>query len=241
MGGEAEGLARSAQGGERVSTMDGRRAEEFLEAVFAEAEAGRSDLASVLSRLGDHAPGSGAEDFRALAGLGLLRLDGERVALTDPGNVRARGVIRRHRLAERLFRDLLDLSEGAAESQACEFEHILSPEATDSVCTLLGHPPTCPHGKSIPPGDCCSAAHRSVQSLVTGLPHFPIGETGRIVFIAPRFHERMDKLAALGVVPGSEVRLHQRAPAYVLDIGETTVAIDPEIASEIFLKRVDRR
>ena len=42
----------------------------------------------------------------------------------------------------------------------------------------------------------------------------------------------MDKLAALGVVPGSEVRLHQRSPAYVLDIGETTVAIDAEIASE---------
>jgi DtxR family Mn-dependent transcriptional regulator len=224
-----------------VSVMEARRAEEFLEAVFAESEAGHDDVSSVLSRLGDHAPGSGAEDFRALAGMGLVRVEADRVTLTETGTVRARGVIRRHRLAERLFRDLLDLSEGAAESQACEFEHILSPEATDSVCTLLGHPPTCPHGKSIPPGDCCSAAHRSVQSLVTGLPHFPIGETGRIVFIAPRFHERMDKLAALGVVPGSEVRLHQRAPAYVLDIGETTVAIDPEIASEIFLKRVDRR
>jgi DtxR family Mn-dependent transcriptional regulator len=221
--------------------MEARRAEEFLEAVFAESEAGHDDVSSVLSRLGDHAPGSGAEDFRSLAGMGLVRVDGDQVTLTESGTVRARGVIRRHRLAERLFRDLLDLSEGAAESQACEFEHILSHEATDSVCTLLGHPPTCPHGKSIPPGDCCSAAHRSVQSLVTGLPHFPIGETGRIVFIAPRFHERMDKLAALGVVPGSEVRLHQRSPAYVLDIGETTVAIDAEIASEIFLKRVERR
>jgi DtxR family Mn-dependent transcriptional regulator len=223
-----------------VTGMEARRAEEILESVFAEAEVGRDDQASVLARLGDHAPGSGAEDFRTLAGMGFLRLDGERILLTDTGTTRARGVVRRHRLAERLFRDLLDLSEGAAESQACEFEHILSPEATDSVCTLLGHPPTCPHGKSIPPGDCCGAAHRSVQSLVTGLPHFPIGETGRIVFIAPRFHERMDKLAALGVVPGSEVRLHQRAPAYVLEIGETTVALDPEIASEIFLKRVER-
>ena len=224
-----------------MNGMDARRAEEILEAVFAEAEMGHSDVASVLLRLGDHAPGSGAEDFRVLSGMGLVRVDGDRVTLTEDGKVRAGGVIRRHRLAERLFRDLLDLSEGVAESQACEFEHILSPEATDSVCTLLGHPPTCPHGKSIPPGSCCSADHRSVQSLVTGLPHFPVGETGRIVFIAPRFHDRMDKLAALGVVPGSEVRLHQRAPAYVLDIGETTVAIDPEIASEIFLKRVERR
>ena len=224
-----------------MSVMEARRAEEILEAVFAEAETGHADLGSVLSRLGDHAPGSGEEDFRELSVMGLVRLEGDHVTLTEDGTARARGVIRRHRLAERLFRDLLDLSEGVAESQACEFEHILSPEATDSVCTLLGHPPTCPHGKSIPPGDCCSAARRSVQSLVTGLPHFPIGETGRIVFIAPRFHDRMDKLAALGVVPGSEVRLHQRSPAYVLDIGETTVAIDPEIASEIFLKRVEKR
>ena len=218
--------------------MDGRRVEELLEAIYAEGESGRHGIAEVLGRLGDHAPGTGAADFRGLEDLGLVRVDGERVTLTEPGESRARGVIRRHRLAERLFRDLLDLSEGAAESQACEFEHILSPEATDSVCTLLGHPPTCPHGKSIPPGDCCGAAHKSVRPLVTGLQHFPLGETGRIVFIAPRFHDRMDKLAALGVVPGSEVRLHQRAPAYVLEIGETTVAIDPEIASEIFLKKV---
>lgn len=241
MGGADPGLARPTQGGADVNGMDARRAEEFLEAIFAEAEAGRSDRASVTGRLGDHAPGSGADDFAGLAALGLARLDGDRVLLTEEGERRARGVVRRHRLAERLFRDLLDLSEKATESQACEFEHILSPEATDSVCTLLGHPPTCPHGKSIPPGNCCSAAHRSVQSLVTGLPHFPIGETGRIVFITPRYHDRMDRLAALGVVPGCEVRLHQRAPAYVLELGETTVAIDPEIAGEIFLKRVERR
>ncbi|HET8724397.1 MAG TPA: metal-dependent transcriptional regulator, partial [Anaeromyxobacteraceae bacterium] len=170
-----------------------------------------------------------------------LVVEGDQVRLTAEGEERARGVVRRHRLAERLFRDLLDLSENAAESQACEFEHILSPEATDSVCTLLGHPPTCPHGKAIPQGPCCSAASKAVRPLVTGLPHFPIGETGRIVFIAPRFHDRMDKLAALGVVPGSEVHLHQRSPAFVLEIGETTVAIDPEIAGEIFVKRIERR
>ena len=224
-----------------MSAMDGRRAEELLEAIFAEGESGRSEIGQVLLRLGDHAPGPGAGDFRELAAMGFARIDGDRVVLTEAGEVRARGVIRRHRLAERLFRDLLDLSEGAAESQACEFEHILSPEATDSVCTLLGHPPTCPHGKSIPPGECCGAFHSTVRPLVTGLPHFPLGETGRIVFIAPKFHDRMDRLAALGVVPGSEVRLHQRSPAFVLEIGETTVAIDPEIAGEIFVKRVEKR
>ena len=216
--------------------MDPRRSEELLEAIFAEREEGRDDLPAVLGRLGDHAPHGGAGDFSELEAMGLARLHGDRVALTAEGEDRARAVVRRHRLAERLFRDLLDLSEAATESQACEFEHILSAEATESVCTLLGHPPTCPHGKSIPPGPCCSAAPKAVRPLVTGLPHFPVGGRGRIVFITPRYHDRMDRLAALGVVPGCEVRVHQRAPAYVLEVGETSIAIDPEIAGEIYVK-----
>ena len=69
----------------------------------------------------------------------------------------ARGrIIRRHRLAERLFTDTLAMdSETEIEQQACKFEHILSPEATDKICAFLGHPQTCPHGSPIPPGPCC--------------------------------------------------------------------------------------
>jgi Mn-dependent DtxR family transcriptional regulator len=46
-------------------------------------------------------------------------------------------------------------SETEIEQQACKFEHILSPEATDKICAFLGHPRTCPHGAPIPPGPCC--------------------------------------------------------------------------------------
>ena len=48
-------------------------------------------------------------------------------------------------------------SETEIEQQACKFEHILSPEATDKICAFLGHPRTCPHGAPIPPGPCCAA------------------------------------------------------------------------------------
>ena len=78
------------------------------------------------------------------------------VELTPRGRQRAADIIRRHRLAERLFTDSLALdSETEIEQQACRFEHILSPEATDKICTFLGHPRTCPHGAPIPPGACC--------------------------------------------------------------------------------------
>jgi putative ABC transport system ATP-binding protein len=79
------------------------------------------------------------------------------VELTARGRQRAGDIIRRHRLAERLFTDSLAMdSETEIEQQACKFEHILSPDATDKICKFLGHPRTCPHGAPIPPGSCCS-------------------------------------------------------------------------------------
>jgi DtxR family Mn-dependent transcriptional regulator len=219
-----------------------RRQEEILETAFTQREAGRDAAEQILAAAqAEHAPGAGRADLEELARTGLARLDGAHVHLTEEGERRARDVVRRHRLAERLFRDVLDLGERAMEKQACELEHILSPEATDSVCTLLGHPPTCPHGKPIPPGPCCGAYQKTLRPLVTGLRNFELGASGRIVFIAPKFHDRMDRLAALGVIPGSTIRLHQRSPSYVIEIGETTIALDPEIAGEIYVKHVEAR
>jgi putative ABC transport system ATP-binding protein len=90
---------------------------------------------------------------------GMFVSDGSAVvALTPRGRSRAGNIIRRHRLAERLFTDSLAMdSETEIEQQACKFEHILSPGATDKICSFLGHPRTCPHGAPIPPGPCCGS------------------------------------------------------------------------------------
>src|SRR6266852_5225867 len=78
---------------------------------------------------------------------------------TEKGRKRAEDVIRRHRLAERLFTQTFHVNdEKEVAEQACKFEHILSPEATDRICTFLGHPRTCPHGSLIPAGPCCLGA-----------------------------------------------------------------------------------
>ncbi|MDQ2899450.1 MAG: hypothetical protein M3Y07_06565 [Acidobacteriota bacterium] len=88
--------------------------------------------------------------------MGLLTDGGE---FTPLGEERARSVIRRHRLAERLFTDVLGIrDEATIESNACTFEHMLSGEVTDRICTFLGHPATCPHASPIPPGECCGHA-----------------------------------------------------------------------------------
>jgi len=87
------------------------------------------------------------------------------VTLTPRGRDQAGSIIRRHRLAERLFTDSLAMdSETEIEQQACKFEHILSPGATDKICSFLGHPKTCPHGAPIPPGPCCSGTRLEVAT-----------------------------------------------------------------------------
>jgi putative ABC transport system ATP-binding protein len=102
-----------------------------------------------------------------MARIGLVELRGSELAFTPKGEARARSVIRRHRLAERLFMDVLAIrDEGAVEQNACTLEHILSPEVTDRICTFLGHPPTCPHGSPIPPGECCQQGLTGVGASV---------------------------------------------------------------------------
>src|SRR3989441_949144 len=97
----------------------------------------------------------------ALKPAGVSSGDGSMIVeLTARGRERAASIIRRHRLAERLFTDSLAMdSETEIEQQACKFEHILSPEATDKICTFLNPPRTCPHGAPIPAGPCCGVQH----------------------------------------------------------------------------------
>ena len=174
--------------------------------------------------------------LKDLANAGWINLNDQLVELLPKGEKRARELVRRHRLSLRMFYDLFALD--GAEAEACKFEHILSPEVTDSVCTLLGHPPNSPDGKPIPRGDCCAMFRQEMKPLVAPLADLTPGEQAKIVFITPGSHSRLDRLSAMGVVPGSVVKLHQKRPSYVIQLGETMIAVDKDITKEIFVKKL---
>ncbi|HYM61249.1 MAG TPA: metal-dependent transcriptional regulator [Thermoanaerobaculia bacterium] len=161
---------------------------------------------------------------------------GAELELLPAGEARARGIVRRHRLAEILFAEVMDVALSDAEASACELEHILSERVVDRVCTFLGHPPKCPHQKSIPRGECCRVFETKVEPLTTRLFDLPIGSSGTVVFIAPKSPARLNRLAVLGVVPGTEVRLLGRRPSVTLACGQTTLAIEDEMAKEIWVR-----
>ena len=112
------------------------------------------------------APGSldSVRTLGRMADLKLVEMHDADVHLTETGNRRARDVVRRHRLAERLFKDTFAIDDSEAHTQACKFEHIISPELDQRICTFLGHPKTCPHGNPIPPGECCDGNAKTGRS-----------------------------------------------------------------------------
>lgn len=216
-----------------VSMEEEQRLEECLETLWSLMEEGKDRIEDVRKSIGE------AEASHVILSLlenRWIRVDGERFSFQPEGELLASQIVRRHRLAERLLHDVLEMGEDQVEEDACRFEHILSPDATESICTFLGHPQSCPHGKPIPPGPCCKKFAKEVTPLVRPLSDLHVGQRGIITFITPKYRSRLHQLSSLGVIPGTVVTLKQRHPTYVIQIEETTIALDKELARSIFVR-----
>lgn len=214
---------------------DKERIDEALELLWVLEEEGHNELNRF--SLSSDDPDT-ALIVEALIREGFAIISDNKILFTEKGRKTAKGLVRRQRLAERLFSDVFEMSDNSVVDDACKMEHILSEELTESVCTFLGHPPTCPHGKLIPRGECCKKLKIEVTPVVTRLPEFEVGSEGKITFIVPSDPSRISKLNSLGISAGSVIKLIQKKPSCVLQIDETTVAIDPEIAKEIYIKKL---
>ena len=150
-----------------VSAEDEIRFDHILEQIWICCEAGKPALIKSLQSVGPASSLPVLPNEPASKILGrmserhLVELQNGEAQLTPVGSQRARGIVRRHRLAERLFKDTFSVDDNEAHDQACRFEHIISPELDQRICTFLGHPKTCPHGNPIPPGDCCNGKRKS--------------------------------------------------------------------------------
>jgi len=209
--------------------------EEALSIVWEEKEKKNFDRETVRKRIVDEI---GEDILENLAAEKYVAFENVSVNFTDKGEDAARDITRRQRLAERLLIDVLELSRREMDSSACEFEHILSKEVEESICTLLGHPKECPHGFPIPPGRCCEKAKDMLESIVVSLSKFSPGETGKIVYVLTRKHPQLHKLMSLGILPGVNVTVHEVLPTFVIQVEETQIALEKDIAKEIYAKKL---
>ena len=179
----------------------------------------------------------GPKAYEALVSGGYLKDSAGAAELTPAGEALARAVTRRHRLAERLLHDVLNVEPQAVDPNVCRLEHILSPEVTDSICKLLGHPTEDPLSRPIPAGPCCKGDDRRLEPIVSSLDRMRPGDEGKIAYLRLAAHPELHKLLSLGLVPGTRVHLHQTNPAFVLQAGESQLALDEDVAKNIFVRK----
>ncbi len=210
-----------------------RVVDELLEAIWTCREEGLATVEQCLAR--SHVA-VGRDALERMQQRGLVRLADEQVELTAAGETRARSIIRRHRLAERLLVDVLGMSVEQSEQIACDFEHTVVPEVTAGICTLLGHPEECPHGKPIPPGPDCEAGQTEVRQAIHALSEVPCSEQPvRVAYLRTGDHDRLHQLLSLGFAPGTELRIHQRTPVLVVQIDQSEFALDREVAGDVYV------
>jgi len=169
----------------------------------------------------------------------LITIHNSIIHLTETGQKKAMPIIRRHRLAERLLNDVLGVSDEVFERGACQFEHFINEDITASICTLLGHPTVCPHGKDIPPGECCSHTKRKLQPVFGPLSRLRTGIKAKVIYISTGSQESVDSLSSVGVVPGLTFTVHHRKPSFVIRFGETQLALDDDITKYIYVRVIN--
>ena len=214
--------------------MQNRDVDEVLEIIWMQNESGNRDLCVVESEIKTQRLQNVLVEMQ---NAGLVKIEGANVLFTKEGEEKAGALIRRHRLAERLLADVLEAKDDAIEASACEFEHVISEEVTDAICTLLGHPKECPHGLKIPEVKCCKKAKEVIDSLVTTLDKAPVGENVTVAYILANNHSRLHKLMSFGISPGVKIKIHQKYPAYIIQVDETQIALEKEVVSGIYIRK----
>jgi DtxR family Mn-dependent transcriptional regulator len=205
--------------------------EQVLQAVGKDGGVTSVDIASKMKipHLGD--------TLKSLEAKKLITRSHKSIFLTRSGNEEAAAITRRNRLAQVLFTQVFDMPYNKAADIACKFEHLaLSDDVTNSICTFLGHPPQSPDGKPIPSGRCCREGRMDLVPIVKRLTELKIGESGTVVFVAPGSHSVLDRLSSFGIIPGEEIRIHQKNPSLVIQFSFTTMALEEEVAQNIFVR-----
>lgn len=210
--------------------MLSERAEEILEALAVqEEEYGKKPLDLGVNR--------DEPAIEELVKLGYIRKDAGHIHLLEKGKQQALAALRRHRLAERLFTDVFDVRKKDMNEVSCKFEHLLHKGLEDNVCTILGHPKACPHGKPIPQGKCCiEKSKKKYMKFVSLLSELEAGDRGEVSYLHTKDKSQMQKLMSMGMLPGVPLALIQKFPSYVLQLGQSQFAIDKDLASAIHVR-----
>ena len=210
--------------------------EEYLEAIHRLSRAPRGVSTTALAQVLGVTPASVTGMLRRMSEMGLISYRKYRdISLTARGRRRAREMIRRHRLAERLLTDVLGVPLEQAHDEACRLEHAFSPDLVTRIASTLGDPRDCPHGNPI--------------DASADDPTLPLSETA---LNTPRVIARLEEespevvryLAERSLLPGARVTVKLREPlgeSVVVEVEGRTHTLGPRLAATVRVRKPRRR
>jgi DtxR family Mn-dependent transcriptional regulator len=175
---------------------------------------------------------------------GLVVVSGDRhLELTARGREAATRVMRKHRLAECLLVDVLQMPWEDVHAEACRWEHVMSDAVERRLLEVLGNPTVSPYGNPIP-GLAELNPHTQEIPIVTGTLRSlseavsvdPVRMTVRRIAepIQTDAH-LMTNLRRVGAVPGAAVTAHRTSSGVMVGSGGEYVEIPTEEALHIFV------
>ncbi|NHD17401.1 MULTISPECIES: metal-dependent transcriptional regulator [Actinopolyspora] len=189
--------------------------EMYLKTIYELEEEG---LVPLRARIAERLEQSGPTVSQTVARMerdGLLAVAEDRhLELTKSGRARAIGVMRKHRLAERLLVDVIGLEWEHVHSEACRWEHVMSEAVEHKLINLLGGPETSPYGNPIPGLDDLGIeeAAPTVDNELQRVDEIARNGGGRALVCRIAEHvqldpELMNSLKTAGVVPDGNIEI----------------------------------
>lgn len=209
-------------------------AEDYLKAIYDIERGGEAAATNdIAARLGI-AAASVSGMIRRLADQGLIkheRYKGTR--LTAAGRKAALRTIRRHRVIEAYLARALGYPWDRVHEEAERLEHAASDELVDRMARAIGEPHIDPHGAPIPTreGDVDETPLRTLLDLKPG-------QRCKVVSVADEDADLLRYVAKLGLRPGAQITIVERAPfdgpiSLRVEPNEDTVQIGPALAGLI--------
>lgn len=129
------------------------------------------------------------------------------IRLTDAGRREALKQLRRHRIAEAFLVKVMGFGWHEIHEEANRISSALSEQLTERMAEMAGNPAFCPHGEPIPTpeGEITPLNDRLLSEVQVGQPF-------EITRVRTREPDRLEYIAALGLMPGKPVQVLHVAP-----------------------------
>jgi DtxR family Mn-dependent transcriptional regulator len=196
---------------------------------------GSQTIASRVAEMLGVSRASAGEMLKRLEAEGLVeRGEHKEAILTAAGTERARGVVRKHRIIERLLTDFMGYTAAEAHVHADELGGTFSEDMVERIDERLGHPERCPHGWPVDP-DVEQAENRELEPLSALAP----GTSATIVRLAEHDGDLLHWFYEQGLSPGTELELRAAEPAagqLRVTVGGVEKAIGEKAAAGLFVR-----